>query len=107
MSRVCELTGKGPLVGNNVSHAKNRTKRRYLPNLQRVTLMSESLGRTYRMRISASALRTIDHRGGFDAYLEKTPDSRLSDRARRIKRELASRKAETASADPGEGINLS
>jgi len=78
MSRVCELTGKGPMVGNNVSHAKNRTRRRFLPNLNDVTLQSEALGRGIKFRISASALRSVDHRGGLDAYLAKAKDTELS-----------------------------
>ncbi len=88
MSRRCELTGKGPMSGNNVSHAKNRTRRRFLPNLNEVSLMSESLGRTFKLRISAAALRTVDHRGGLDAFLAKAPDADLSDGARKIKRDL-------------------
>ena len=71
MSRRCELTGKGPMTGNNVSHAKNRTRRRFLPNLNDVTLQSETLGRGVKLRISASALRSVDHRGGLDAFLAK------------------------------------
>ena len=71
MSRRCELTGKSPMVGNNVSHANNKTKRRFLPNLNEVTLTSETLGQTHRFRISASALRSVDHRGGLDAFLAK------------------------------------
>ncbi len=74
MSRRCELTGKGPMSGNNVSHAKNRTRRRFLPNLQDVTLMSESLGRSFRLKISNAALRTVDHRGGLDAFFAKSKD---------------------------------
>jgi large subunit ribosomal protein L28 len=88
MSRVCELTGKGPMVGNNVSHANNKTKRRFLPNLQDVTLASDALGRSFRLRISSAALRTIDHRGGLDAFLAKTKDSELSERALKIKRDV-------------------
>ena len=89
MSRVCELTGKGPMTGNNVSHAKNRTRRRFLPNLNDVTLTSEVLGRGYSLRISAAALRSVDHRGGLDAFLAKAKDTELSDRALKIKREIA------------------
>lgn len=89
MSRVCELTGKGPMTGNNVSHANNKTRRRFLPNLNDVSLMSESLGRTYSLRISAAALRSVDHRGGLDAFLAKAKDDELSPRALRIKREIA------------------
>lgn len=89
MSRVCELTGKGPMTGNNVSHAKNRTRRRFLPNLNEVTLQSETLGRSFRLRISAAALRTVDHRGGLDAFMAKAKDSELSARALKIKKDIA------------------
>ena len=89
MSRVCELTGKGPMTGNNVSHANNKTRRRFLPNLNEVSLQSEKLGRTYALRISAAALRSVDHRGGLDAFLAKAKDAELSDRALKIKRELS------------------
>ena len=89
MSRVCELTGKGPMTGNNVSHANNKTRRRFLPNLNEVTLLSEKLNRGYSLRISAAALRSVDHRGGLDAFLAKAKDAELSDRALKIKRELA------------------
>lgn len=88
MSRRCELTGKGPMVGNNVSHANNRTKRRFLPNLTETALMSEALGRTFRLKVSAAALRTVDHKGGLDAFLMKAKDADLSDKARRIKKEI-------------------
>jgi len=89
MSRRCELTGKGVMVGNNVSHAKNRTRRRFLPNLNDVTLASESLGRSFKFRISAAALRSVDHRGGLDAFLAKASDSELSERALKVKKEIA------------------
>lgn len=89
MSRRCELTGKGPMTGNNVSHANNKTRRRFLPNLQDVSLMSESLGRTFKLRVSSAALRTVDHRGGLDAYLARAKDEELSANALKIKRELA------------------
>ena len=88
MSRVCELTGKGPMSGNNVSHANNRTRRRFLPNLNDVTLMSETTGKSYGLRISAAGLRSVDHRGGLDAFLAKAKDADLSDRALKIKREI-------------------
>ena len=88
MSRRCELTGKGPMVGNNVSHANNKTKRRFLPNLNEVSLMSEALGRTFRLRVSSSALRTVDHRGGLDTFLLKARNADLSDTALKIKRDL-------------------
>ncbi len=92
MSRVCELTGKGPMTGNNVSHANNKTKRRFLPNLNDVTLLSETLGRTFKLRISASALRSVDHRGGLDGYLTKAKDVELSARALKIKKDIAKAK---------------
>jgi large subunit ribosomal protein L28 len=93
MARVCELTGKKPMVGHNVSHANNRTKRRFLPNLIAATLASEALGRQVHLRISTNALRTIDKKGGFDAYLMSAGEHLLSMRARRLKRELAKVKA--------------
>jgi large subunit ribosomal protein L28 len=88
MSRRCELTGKSVVVGNNVSHANNKTKRRFLPNLNAVTLASDATGRSYRLRISAAALRTVDHRGGLDAFLAKAKDAELSPKALAIKREI-------------------
>ena len=88
MSRQCELTGKKPQSGNNVSHAHNKSRRRFLPNLNQVTLSSETLGRSFRFRISAAALRTIDHCGGLDAFLAKARDTELSGRALRLKREI-------------------
>jgi large subunit ribosomal protein L28 len=96
MSRVCELSGKGPMTGNNVSHANNKTRRRFLPNLQDVTLQSESLGRSFKLRISNAALRTVDHRGGLDAFLAKAKDAELSPRALKIKRDLAASSATAA-----------
>ena len=89
MSRVCELTGKGPMTGNNVSHANNKTRRRFLPNLNEVSLQSETLGRSVKLRISAHALRSVDHRGGIDAFLAKAKDAELSPRALKIKKEIA------------------
>ncbi len=89
MSRVCELTGKGPMSGNKVSHANNKTRRRFLPNLNVVSLISDTLGQTFKLRISAAALRSVDHRGGFDAYLAKAKDDELSLDALRIKKEIA------------------
>ncbi len=93
MSRRCELTGKGPMSGNNVSHAKNRTKRRFLPNLNDVTLQSETLGRGVKLRISAAALRSVDHRGGLDAFLARAKDEDLSDNALKIKKQIAKAQA--------------
>ena len=96
MSRRCELTGKGPMTGNNVSHANNKTRRRFLPNLNDVTLQSEILGRGVKMRITASALRSVDHRGGLDAFLAKARDEDLSPKVLKVKKEIA--KAQTAEA---------
>ena len=89
MSRRCELTGKGVMVGNNVSHAKNRTKRRFLPNLNDVTILSEILDRSFKFRISAAALRTVDHRGGLYGFMAKAKDDQLSEKALKVKREIA------------------
>ena len=96
MSRRCELTGKSVMTGNNVSHANNKTRRRFLPNLNDVSLTSEALGHTHRFRISAAALRTVDHRGVLDAFLAKASDDELSPKALKIKRDIA--KAATAAA---------
>ena len=89
MSRVCELTGKGPMSGNNVSHANNKTRRRFLPNLNDVSLQSEALGRAFKFRISAAALRSVDHRGGLDQFLAKAKDSELSANALKVKKAIA------------------
>jgi large subunit ribosomal protein L28 len=89
MSRVCELSGKGPMSGNKVSHANNKTRRRFLPNLNVVTLISDALGQSFKLRISAAALRTVDHRGGLDAFLAKAKDDELSDKALKIKKEIS------------------
>ena len=96
MSRVCELSGKGPMSGNNVSHANNRTRRRFLPNLNEVTLMSDILGASFKLRISAHALRSVDHRGGLDAFLAKAKDDELSVKAAKIKKDI--KKAQIATA---------
>jgi large subunit ribosomal protein L28 len=88
MSRVCEFTGKRPMSGNNVSHANNKTKRRFEPNLCNVTLESEKLERRFKFRISAHALRSVDHVGGLDAFLLKAKEDALSDKARKLKREI-------------------
>ena len=93
MSRICELTGKGRLVGNNVSHAKNRTRRTFLPNLQKVTLMSEALEQSFKFRVSTQGLRSVEHVGGLDNWLIKTADSKLSDNARKVKKELVKKAA--------------
>ncbi len=94
MARRCELTGKGPMTGNNVSHANNKTKRRFLPNLNDVTLQSDVLGRSFKLRISTAALRTVDHRGGLDAFMAKAKDSELSAKALKIKKDILSAQAE-------------
>lgn len=95
MSRICELTGKGRQVGHNVSHANNKTKRTFLPNLQNVTLISESLEKGVKLRVSTHGLRSVEHVGGLDNWLAKTSDDDLSLRARRLKREIA-KKAKAA-----------
>ena len=92
MSRKCELTGKTVQVGNNVSHAKNRTKRRFLPNLSNVTLNSELLGRSFKFKVATSALRTVDAKGGLDPFLIKAKDDVLSANALKIKRQIVSTK---------------
>lgn len=97
MSRRCELTGKGVQAGNNVSHAKNRTRRRFLPNLNKVSLLSDELGETVHLRVTAYALRSVEHRGGLDAFLLKSKDDDLSTKALGIKRRLK-KKLETATA---------
>ncbi len=93
MSRVCELTGKGPMSGNMVSHANNKTRRRFLPNLNDVTLLSDVLGQSFKLRVSAAGLRSVDHRGGLDAYLTKARDEELSARALKIKKDIAKAQA--------------
>jgi len=88
MARRCELTGKGVQVGNNVSHAKNRNRRRFLPNVQEVRLMSDLLGRFFSLKVSAAGLRSVEHNGGLDNYLLKVRDEKLSLQARRMKRDI-------------------
>jgi len=99
MSRTCELTGKSVRTGNNVSHAKNRSRRRYLPNLQEVSLLSDTLGQSIRLRICRNGQRTVDHQGGLDNFLAKASDEQLSTRARRLKRRIKKvREAKAAAA---------
>ena len=93
MSRVCELTGKSVMSGNNVSHANNKTKRRFMPNLTKATLISELLGRTEKFRLSTNALRSVEHNGGLDNFLAKAKDDVLSSRALKVKREILKKKA--------------
>lgn len=100
MSRRCELSGKAVLTGNNVSHANNRSRRRFLPNLQKVTLQSDALGRSFGFRVSTSALRTVDHRGGLDAFLLKERDTSLSSNALDVKRSVQKALSEAVEAAP-------
>ena len=93
MSRRCELTGVGPMVGHNVSHSNIKTKRRFLPALAETGLQSDALGQTFRLKISNAALRTLDYKGGLDVVLLNTKDELLSLRARRIKRQVKAKLA--------------
>lgn len=88
MSRRCSITGKGVLAGNNVSHAHNKTRRRFLPNIQKTTLLSDSLGQAISLRLSTQAIRTIEKNGGLDAYLLSTSNDKLTDEAKRLKRRI-------------------
>ncbi len=88
MARKCGITGKGVLVGNHVSHANNKTKRRFMPNLQQASLVSDALGHSVRLRLSVNALRSIEHNGGLDAYLKSTKDAKLTQAAKRLKRRI-------------------
>ena len=97
MSRICELTGKGRQVGHNVSHANNKTKRTFLPNLQNVTLLSDALARSIKLRVSTNGLRSVEHVGGLDNWLTKTSEDKLSLKARRLKREIV-KKADATEA---------
>jgi large subunit ribosomal protein L28 len=98
MSRRCDLTGKGAQVGHKVSHSNIKTKRRFLPNLLNVTLISDTLGRSVRLRVSANALRTVDHRGGLDAFLMKAKDDELSVKALELKRQVRKKRTEAVAA---------
>jgi large subunit ribosomal protein L28 len=100
MSRRCQMTGKGVLTGNNVSHANNKTRRRYLPNLQETALLSDVLGTPVRIRVTTHALRTIEHNGGLDAFLLGTPNRRLPEEAQVLKRRIlrAQEKKQAATA---------
>ena len=93
MSRVCELSGKSVMSGNNVSHAMNKTRRKFLPNLQQVSLPSETLGRSLRLRVTASAVRSVEHVGGIDKFLLKARDNVLSQRAIKFKKEISAKSA--------------
>ena len=96
MSRRCDLTGKAAQTGHKVSHSNRKTKRRFLPNLCSVTLISDALERSVRLRISANALKSVDHRGGLDSFLMKAKDDELSQRARELKREIEKKRAAAA-----------
>jgi large subunit ribosomal protein L28 len=98
MSRRCEITGKGVLSGNNVSHANNKTRRRFLPNLQVTSLLSDALGHEVRMRLSTRAIRTVEHNGGIDAYLLSTPSTKLTIEARELKRRIQRAQAKRTAA---------
>ena len=98
MSRRCDLTGKGPQVGHKVSHSNIKTKRRFLPNLLNVTLMSDALGRSVKLRVSAHALKTVDHRGGLDAFLKKARAVELSPKALKLKQAIAKKAAQAKAA---------
>lgn len=89
MSRRCELTGKAVLTGHKVSHSNHKTKRTFRPNLLQVSLISEALGRSVRLKVSANALRSVEHRGGLDAFLAKASELELSQNARELKRKIA------------------
>jgi len=95
MSRRCELTGKAVQFGNKVSHSNRKTRTRFLPNLVRVTLISDALGRAVRLRVSAAALRSVEHCGGLDSFLAQAREAQLSDGAAALKREIAKKQAET------------
>jgi large subunit ribosomal protein L28 len=88
MARRCAITGKGVLYGHNVSHANNKTKRRFLPNLQKTTLLSDALGHLVSVRLTVNAIRTVEHNGGLDAYLLSVTDAKLPTEARRLKRRI-------------------
>jgi large subunit ribosomal protein L28 len=98
MSWRCDLTGKGPLVGHKVSHSNIKTKRRFMPNLRNVTLISDTLGRKVRVRVSANALKSVDHRGGLDAFLLKANDVDLAPKMLELKRQIVKKKAATATS---------
>ncbi len=98
MSRRCEMTGKGVLTGNNVSHANNKTRRRYLPNLQETSVLSDVLGTTVRIRVTTHGLRTIEHNGGLDEFLLTTPNRRLPEEAQSLKRRIQRAQAKKQAA---------
>ena len=93
MACICDICKKGELSGNNVSHAHNKTRRRFLPNLQVVSLLSETLGKMFKLKVCSKTLRSIEHNGGLDAYLESTSNSKLTEEAKKIKKSIAKSKA--------------
>ena len=101
MSRRCQITGKGVLTGNNVSHANNKSRRRYLPNLQETSLLSDILGGPVRMRVTTNGIRTVEHNGGLDAFLLGTPNRRLPLEAQALKRRILRAQVKKAASQPG------
>ena len=93
MSKKCDISGVGVMSGNNVSHANNKTRRRFLPNLQVVSLLSDVLGKVFKLKVCSKTLRTIEHNGGLDSYLESTSNNKLTDEAKKIKKAIAKKKA--------------
>jgi large subunit ribosomal protein L28 len=98
MAKKCELTGVGPQYGNNVSHSNRKTRRRFVPNIQVVSFLSDALKRSVRLRLTAATIRTVDHNGGLDAYLLSTSNKKLTDEARRLKRQIKKAQAPKAEA---------
>lgn len=92
MAKKCDISGTGVMSGNNVSHANNRTRRRFLPNLQIVSLLSETLGKIFKLKICSKTLRSIEHNGGLDSYLESTSNTKLTEEAKKIKKTIAKAK---------------
>jgi large subunit ribosomal protein L28 len=93
MARKCDISGTGAMSGNNVSHANNRSRRRFLPNLQIVSLLSDVLGRAFKLKVCSKTLRSIEHNGGLDSYLESTSNTKLSEEAKKIKKAIAKKKS--------------
>ena len=93
MAKKCDISGTGVMSGNNVSHAHNKTRRRFLPNLQVVSLLSETLGKMFKLKVTSATLRSIEHNGGLDSYLESTSNSKLTEEAKKIKKSIAKSKA--------------
>ncbi len=99
MSRRCSITGKGVQAGNNVSHAHNKTRRRFLPNVQNTSMLSDALGQSIKLKLSTQAIRTIEKNGGLDAYLMSTPNGKLTEEAQRLKRRIKKAATTTAAAE--------